>query len=202
MFFEVFHREKLWLKPFSTYIIFILVCWSGALTDTAAQQADIAILLPSTASGMAEGDVNYARSVSRRLVRMLKSIGFSADQLEEASAANAPRLQDTSSNPYQLIILPLNPKITLKTAGLLQGHVARGGKLFVTYNLADEVASLLNLRSIKWLRQETSGQFASIQFDAPEILGIPKSVRQASWNITEVESTDPQTKIIGQWYNA
>ncbi len=202
MFFKVFVREKLCFRIFSTTIIFILICWSGALTDIAAQQADIAILLPSTASGVSEGDVNYARSVSRRFVRMLKSIGFSADQLEEASAANAPRLQDTSSNSYRLIILPLNPKITLKTASLLQSHVARGGKLFVTYNLADEVASLLNLRSIKWLRRETSGQFASIQFDAPEILGIPKSVRQASWNITVVESTNPQTKIIGHWHNA
>ena len=202
MLFGIMHWKKLWFKTFSTHIIFIFVCWSGALTDIAAQQADIAILLPSTASGVAQGDVDYARSVSRRFVRMLKSIGFSADQLEESSATNVSRLQKTSSNPYRLIILPLNPKISLKTAPLLKSFVARGGKLFVTYNLADEVASLLNLRSIKWLRQETSGQFASIQFDAPDILGIPKSVRQASWNITVVESTDPQTRIIGQWHNA
>lgn len=205
MFFKVFHQEKRQFKAFSTNIIilvFVFVGWTSALTEVAAQQADIAILLPSTASGAAEGDVDYARSVSRRFVRMLKSIGFSADQLEETSAATIPRLQDTSSNPYRLIILPLNPKISLKTASLLKSFVTRGGKLFVTYNLADEVASLLNLRSIKWMRQETPGQFASIQFAAPDILGIPKSVRQASWNITVAEPTSPQTKIIGHWYNA
>ena len=203
MFIDIFHRK--WRKTLFSKIIptgvLAFVCWTGALTDIAAQQADIAILLPSTASGVPEGDVAYARSVSRRFVRMLKSIGFSADQLEESSAANVPRLQDTSSNPYRLIILPLNPKIRPETATLLKSFVARGGKLFVTYNLADEVASLLNLRSKKWLRAEVSGQFSSIQFDAPDILGIPKSVRQASWNITVAESTGPQTKIIGHWHN-
>lgn len=205
MFFRVFHQQRGQLKTFSTksiILILVLVGWTSALTDIAAQQTDIAILLPSTASGAAEGDVNYARSVSRRFVRMLKSIGFSADQLEEASAANVPRLQETSSNPYRLVILPLNPKISTKTALLLKSFVARGGKLFVTYNLADEIGSLLNLRSIKWMRQEAPGQFASIQFDAPDILGIPKSVRQTSWNITVAEPTSQQTKIIGHWYNA
>ena len=101
-----------------------------------------------------------------------------------------------------MIILPLNSKIRPETATLLKNFVTRGGKLFVTYNLADEVAQLLNLRSIKWLRAEVHGQFASVQFDAPDILGIPKSVRQVSWNITVAESTSPQTKIIGHWYNA
>ena len=205
MLFQVFHQEKKQVRTFSSIfilIVFVLVGWNNVLTDIAAQQADIAILLPSTASGVAQGDVDYARSVSRRFVRMLKSIGFSADELDESSGPTIPRLQETSSNPYRLIILPLNPKITPKTADLLRGYIDRGGKLFVTYNLADDIASLLNLRSVKWLKAEASGQFASIQFDAPEVLGMPKSVRQTSWNITVAEPTNHQTKIIGHWYNA
>ena len=182
-------------------LIFSLLCWSGASTDAVAQQSDIAILLPSTASGVPEGDVNYARTVSKRFVRMLSSFGFSAAQMDEATAANDSRLKDTSANPYRLIILPLNPKIRPETASLLKNFVQRGGKLFVTYNLADEVAQLMNLRSIKWLRADPPGQFASVQIDAPEVLGIPKSVRQTSWNVTIAEPTNPQTKIIGHWHN-
>ena len=183
------------------FLIFSLLCWSGASTDAVAQQSDIAILLPSTASGVPEGDVNYARTVSKRFVRMLSSFGFSAVQMDEATAANDSRLKETSANPYRLIILPLNPKIRPETANLLKNFVQRGGKLFVTYNLADEVAQLMNLRSIKWLRADPPGQFASVQIDAPEVLGIPKSVRQTSWNITVAEPTNPQTKIIGHWHN-
>jgi len=172
-----------------------------SISDIAAQQADIVILLPSTASGIAEGDVNYSRTVSKRFVRMLKGIGFSADQFDETTAVNLPRLQHTSSNPYRLIILPLNAKIRDETATLLKNFVAHGGKLFVTYSLADEVAQLLNLRAVEWTRAESPGQFASVQLDAPEVLGIPKSIRQESWNITVAESTNPHTKIIGHWYN-
>lgn len=189
----------------SPYILlaFILIFFLtvGALTDSTAQQPDIVILSPSTSSGVTQGDVDYARTVSKRLVRMLKSFGFTADQLDEATATNVPRLQESSPNPYRMIILPLNPKIRPETATLLNQFVQRGGKLFVTYNLTDEVAKLLNLRSIKWLRAETQGQFSSVQIDAPEVLGIPKSVRQTSWNITLAESTSPQTKVIGHWHD-
>lgn len=198
-------RNRFCVRTIPTIIVFILIIFltflSAELNNLPAEQADIAILLPSTASGIAQGDVNYARSVSRRFVRMLKSIGFSADELDESATSNVPRLQETSSNPYQLIILPLNQKISLSTAPLLQHFVASGGKLFVTYNLADEVASLMNLRSIKWFRAESPGQFSSIQFNAPDILGIPKSVRQTSWNIMVAEATNPQTKVIGYWYD-
>ncbi len=206
MLYSFLQQCRLWLKaiPFKVrsfhFLIFIFIIgWVGSIS---AQQADIAILLPSTASGISEGDVNYARSVSKRFVRMLKSIGFTADELDEATAASEKRLQNTASNPYRLVILPLNQKISLDTAPLLKTFVDGGGKLFVTYNLADEVGRILNIRSKKWLRRESPGQFSTIQFDAPEVLGMPKSVRQISWNITVAEATDPTTKVIGHWYNS
>ena len=182
-------------------LIFILFSFIGVLTITRAEQTDIAILLPSTASGIPQGDVNYGRTVSKRFVRMLSSFGFTADQMDEATAAKNPRLQQPSADPYRLIILPLNPKIRPETANLLTDFVQSGGKIFVTYNLADEVAQIMNLRSIKWLRAEPPGQFSSVQIDAPEVLGIPKSIRQTSWNITVAEATNPETKIIGNWHN-
>lgn len=199
------HRQKFSRDlPSVTLVIavFIFTCMASELNPIVAQQADIAILLPSTASGISEGDVNYARTVSKRFVRMLKSIGFTADELSEVSAATNPRLQANVSDPYRLIILPLNSRISQDTVPILNGFVARGGKLLVTYNLADEVASLMGLQAKKWLKAETSGQFASIQFDAPDILGIPKSVKQSSWNITVAESTDPKTRTIAYWHNA
>lgn len=190
----------MWSKNITLTSILILLFLSVILTDSNAQQSDIAILLPSTASGVPQGDVSYAGTVSKRLVRMLNGFGFSADKIDEATSANASRLQETSTNPYRLIILPLNPKIRPETASLLNNFVQRGGKLFVTYNLTDEVANLLNLRSIKWLRAETQGQFSSVQINASEVLGIPNSIRQTSWNITVAEATSPQTKVIGHWH--
>jgi len=42
---------------------------------------------------------------------------------------------------------------------------------------------------------------AEIRFDAADIPGLPKSVRQASWNITVPEPGGPDTRAIGSWYD-
>ena len=127
---------------------------------------------------------------------MLNGIGLTAATLEEAS------LSEAQLKSRRLVILPLNPVIAPKTANLLKNFVANGGKLFVTYTLPDAVAPLLGLRQTDWLKQEAPGHFASIQLNAPDILDIPVSIRQASWNITVAEPTTPDTKIIGYWHNA
>ena len=128
-----------------------------------AQQPKIAIILPSATPETSEGDVQYARSVSKRFNRMLNSIGFTADLLEEAS------LSKVALQSRRLIILPLNSTVTAQTTALLQDFVAKGGKLFVTYNLADTVAPLLGLRQTDWLKDDPPGRFSTIQLRAPEI---------------------------------
>ena len=179
--------------------IILLVCvllWRiGELNPAVSQQAQIAIVLPTTASGVPEGDVQYARSVAKRFSRMLGIIGFTADTFEESS------LSKTQLKSRKLIVLPLNAVLSTQTAGLLKNFVAGGGKLFVTYSLADTVAPLLGLQQTDWLKEESPGQFASIQLNAPEIPNMPTSIRQASWNITVAAPTTPQTKIIGYWHN-
>ncbi len=161
-----------------------------------AQQMKIAIVLPSVTSQTSEGDVQYARSVSKRFNRMLNSIGFTADTLEEAS------LSKVALQSRRLIILPLNSTVTAETTGLLTDFVADGGKLFITYNLPDRVAPLLGLQQTDWLKDDPPGRFSTIQLRAPEVLDIPTAVRQASWNITVAKPTTPQTKIIGYWHDA
>ena len=173
-----------------------LIGCPGGFNLVAAQQAEIAIVLPTPSSKVSAGDVEYARSVAKRFNRMLNSIGLTADTLEETSLSEAPL------KTRRLIVLPLNPMITEQTADLLKKFVADGGKLFVTYGLPDTVAPLLGLRQTHWLKQEAPGHFASIQLNAPDIVDMPTSIRQASWNITVAEPTTPETKIIGYWHNA
>ncbi|MYB95905.1 family 10 glycosylhydrolase [Candidatus Poribacteria bacterium] len=172
-----------------------LSCISG-LSLAFAHQQEIAIVLPKKTPQVSEGDVQYARSVAKRFNRMLNGIGLTADTLEEASLSE-PQLKSR-----RLVILPLNPVIAPQTESLLKNFIANGGKLFVTYTLSDTVAPLLGLRQTDWLKQEAPGHFASIQLNAPDILDMPVSIRQASWNVTVAKPTTPDTKIIGYWHNA
>ena len=196
MFFLRFANQR--LSYTTTMVIFVcLLFWCiGGFNSAVAQQAKVAIVLPTATSRVSEGDVQYARSVAKRFDRLLNGIGLTADTLAEAS------LSEAQLKSRHLIILPLNTVLTSQTTSLLKNFVARGGKLFVTYTLPDTVAPLLGLRQTNWLKQEAPGHFASIQLNAPDILDMPVSIRQASWNITVAEPTTPDTKIIGYWHNA
>ena len=177
----------------------LLVCvlfWGiGGLTPVVSQQTQIAIVLPSVTSGVPAGEVQYARSVAKRFSRMLGIIGFTADTIEESLLSKA------QLKPLKLIVLPLNVAVSTQTTSLLKKFVADGGKLFVTYSLADTVAPLLGLQQTDWLKEESPGQFASIELNTPEIPDMPTSIRQASWNITVAAPITPQTKVIGHWHN-
>lgn len=177
------------------FLVCVLLWGVGGLNAAVSQQAEIAIVLPTATSGVSDGDVQYARSVAKRFSQMLGSIGFAAATLEASS------LSETQLKQRKLIVLPLNPVVSTQTTSLLRKFVAGGGKLFVTYSLADTVAPLLGLRQTDWLKEESPGQFAAIQLSAPEISHMPASVRQASWNITVATSTTPKTKVIGYWHN-
>ena len=173
-------------------LVFTLLWCIGGFTAVEAQQtAKIAIVLPTATSG----DIQYARSIGKRFNRLLNTIGLTADILDEDA------LSEAHLKSRRVIVLPLNARITPKTESLLKDFVASGGKLFVTYNLPDTVAPLLGLRQTNWLKQETPGQFASVQLNAPDIPDLPAAIRQGSWNITVAAPTTPQTKIVGYWHS-
>ena len=83
-----------------TFHVCVLLWGASWFNFAAAQPAKIAIVLP------ASGDVQYARTVSKRFNQMLNSIGFTAAMLEEASLSQA------QLKPRRLVILPLNTVVT------------------------------------------------------------------------------------------
>lgn len=211
--------RRRFLRLYWLLLICALLYGMSALTLAAAETAQIGIVLPTAGEEVKQVDVDYARSTSKRLTRMLKGIGLAADTIEEAALikegargtgqiSSFPRAtRSEGRNPRarekkRLLILPMNAEVSPQTADYLKEFVAGGGKLLVTYSLAEEVAQLLHLRRTNWLRAEHPGQFASIHLNAPDVRGMPESVRQASWNITVAEPTAQQTKVIGYWHNA
>ena len=196
--------RRRFLRLYWLLLICALLYGMSALTLAAAETAQIGIVLPTAGEGVKQADVGYARSTSKRLTRMLAGIGLAADTIEEAALIKesargpVPRVRGQK----RLLILPMNAEVSPQTADYLKEFVAGGGKLLVTYMLAEEVAQLLQLQRTDWLREEQPGKFASVHLNAPEVQGMPASVRQASWNITVAEPTAPQTKVIGYWHNA
>jgi uncharacterized lipoprotein YddW (UPF0748 family) len=165
---------------------------SSVIVDQlAALSHHTVIMMPTGTKGASTGDIQAVRTAARVLTKMLKEVGISADTLDDTVIST-----DTLKE-RRLVILPSNPKIPDTVADTLRRFVEGGGKLFVTYNLAEDIADLLHLRPTDWVRQD----FASIQLHAPELVGLPKSVKQASWNITVAEPTDNRTRAVGYWHD-
>ncbi|MCZ6677041.1 MAG: family 10 glycosylhydrolase [Candidatus Poribacteria bacterium] len=175
-----------------------LSAWAAAPIDSAliverltALSHDIVMILPTDASGTSAGDIRTAQRNAELLSKMLQGIGLPADVLEDRMVSS-----DVLKG-RRLVILPLNPKIPSEVAADLRRFVAGGGKLFVTYSLADSVGDVLHLRRTAWVQRD----FASIRLDAPDIAGLPQSVKQASWNITVAEPTNRRTRAVGYWHD-
>ncbi len=153
------------------------------------------IILPSMRAKEKPTHLYSAWSIADRFSSMLEGIGLGVDTLD------AENIVVETLKHREVVILPLNQEITEDLAGALERFVGAGGKLFVTYALAERIANLLHLRRIDWIPQERPGQFSSIQFEAPYIPGIPKEVKQSSWNITLAEATNGDMRTIGYWYD-
>ena len=175
-----------------------LAVWPATPVDSfvivdrlAALSHQTVIIMPTSTEGASTGDIQAVQTAARVLTKMLEEVGISADTLDDAVIST-----DTLKG-RRLVILPSNPQLPDTVATALRRFVAGGGKLFATYNLGERIADLLHLRTTDWVRQD----LASIQLHAPQVRGLPKSVKQASWNITVAEPTDNRTSDIGYWHD-
>ena len=162
--------------------------WRGESKDAtidlrrlAALTHDVAIVTPAAIASRDPGEDRIARETAGRIAELLAELGLATDEVEDSALAGGALAN------RQLAILPLNPG-SVQTPQTPWRIVRRGGKLLVCYTLPDRLAPALGFRSSQFLRQERPGQFAEIRFDAPEIPGLPKSVKQASWNIYVAEA--------------
>ena len=101
----------------------------------------------------------------------------------------------------RVAVLPYNPALSPEAVDAMVAFVGRGGKVWLSYQLPPKLAAALGFGQGKYLKQERPGQFAEIRFDAPDVVGLPKAVRQASWNIITATPEGHGARAIGQWHD-
>jgi uncharacterized lipoprotein YddW (UPF0748 family) len=94
-----------------------------------------------------------------------------------------------------------HPGLSDETVAALEQFVKLGGKLLVCYQLPPRLGELLGFKSAKYVRPERPDQFAEIRFDA-DLPGLPKTVRQNSWNITTAEPAGHGARVVARWHDA
>ena len=161
----------------------------GGLTSLSQ---DVAIVIPNEDTK----ETKSSRETADVVLAMVEQIGMGADRIEESTlthGALADRL---------VVILPYNPSLSAHNIDALVAFVQRGGKVLSCYALPPKLGAALGFAQGKYVKEERKGRFAEIRFDAPDVVGLPKSVRQASWNIVTATPKGHHAREIGRWLDA
>ncbi len=179
-----------------------IAAWRSRAVDTSldihrltAVSREVALVVPDASSRPDDAEVKSAMQTAELLSGMLAELGLGADAVDEKAITRG------ALGNRRVAILAYNPRLGGEAITALEQFVERGGKLLVCYQLPRRLGTLLGFSSPKYTRQSRSGHFAEIRFDAPDIDGLPPSVKQASWNITTAEPAAYNARVIGRWYN-
>ncbi len=145
----------------------------------------IVVVSPRTPPG------NFTRTATR----LLEAAGLAPGVIPQSA------LPRDGLRHAALALLPHNPQWQDAELAALKQFVARGGKLFVFYQLPAALGGLLGVRVTGWRREKHPGEFARMVFTAPRLAGLPANVRQASWNLTLARPAAPRARIIGRWFD-
>ena len=176
--------------------------WRGQAVDSAvrvkrlaAARHDVAMVIPAPHAHAGDREIESARSAAEELGGMLAELGLGSDAVEDAAIPHG------ALDGRRLAVLAYNPRLDDEVAAALEQFVENGGKLFACYCLPHRLAQVLGIGRMQYFKPDQSGGLAEIRFDAPDVPGLPQSVRQASWNITVPEPSNSNARIIGYWHD-
>ena len=155
------------------------------LRRLAALWHDVALVIPAAYAHKNHPEFKAALSTAESVGDMLRELGLGADAVEDAAVPGG------ALGNRRVAILAYNPQLSADVTDALAGFVENGGKLLVCYNLPPRLGQALGFGRGQYVHPEKAGGLAEIRFDADDIPGLPKAVRQASWNIATAEPVAP-----------
>ena len=178
-----------------------IACWRGRAKNAtirvrklAACWSDAALVIPTTSENPDDGEIRAALGVAGTVGQMLDDLGLGADAVEDST------LPEGGLGRRRVAIVAYHPRMSDETVQALVDFVEKGGKVFACYGLPAKLAKALGFKRGSYHKPDP-GTLAEIRFDAPDIQGLPRSVRQASWNMTTVEPVGHGARVIGHWFD-
>lgn len=177
--------------------------WRGQAKDSSARLGrltaiwnDVALVIPASHAYKDYPERDSAMHAAELVAGMLNDLGLGSDAIEDAA------LSQGALGGRRVAILAYNPKVNDDAIAALEKFIASGGKVLACYSIPPRLAKAIGLARSKYVGQKKPGYFAEIRFDASDIPGLPKSVRQASWNINAYEPAGHNARVIGRWFDA
>lgn len=155
--------------------------WKGASVDTLLAVRELRAFTPNIL--LTEG--MYGDTVTAMLTELgLEHGTITQSSIQRGGLANA-----------RLLFVGYHAYLTDATMDVVDAWVAGGGRVIAFFTLPARIASLLGLRYI-----DVSGQdMRAMHFDAPDVMGLPDVVEQATWNIFRAEPDRADARVIATW---
>ena len=177
--------------------------WRGSARDAevrllrlAAVWNDVAVVIPSAAQRAKDRELSAAVRNAELVSDLLAEMGVECDAIEDT-----PQLAGGLAR-RRVVLVAYHPSLSEEAVTALAQHVQSGGKLVLCYQLPPRLGEVLGFGSAKYVRPDRPDQFAEMRFEAPDVAGLPKTVRQNSWNITAAEPVAFRARVIGRWFDA
>ncbi len=168
---------------------------SARLFSLTARRHDIALLVPSQKRHGTKPEYRTAEETGRRVADFLEALGLGTDWLEDDA------VDEGALAGHPLIIVPYHPFLDEQATEALLSAMRNGGKGFFFYQVPSAIYEYLGVGGARYTAQRKEGQFAEIRFEPSAVPDLPPSVRQSSWNITDVRPVSDDARVIGWWYD-
>jgi len=180
--------------------------WRGGNVDTTFHIADlgmyglvdggVVIVRGDQAVVRSAGEAESVKRYAAVIAAMLDDAGLPNVVMSD-SDLTAERLKGV-----KLIVLPYNPVMDDRTAGVITAYLKANGKMLSCYHLPSGLAPVAGIKLGRHVRQKQAGQFASIRPVKGMLAGAPPATMQASWNIHEAMAVAGRSRVAAWWHDA
>ncbi len=150
--------------------------------------------LPSVAADVVvvTHDPGYYTSLARHAERWLKQQGIAAD-FATAKDMNAALAKAKAA---LLVGFDLPSATEMKT---LSAFRARGGRLIVFYSSSPQLAALMGVKPLGFVKAAYPGQWSRMDFSVSFPDGLPKSIRQTSTVLQRAKPLPGKGRVMATW---
>ena len=164
---------------------------------TAAHAADVVVVegdyLAARTPGEASGTTRFMKNVTDALGRA----GVDWEASTDSAVENEAALEGA-----RVAVFPYNGTLPEGELDAIEGFMDAGGKVVFFYTLPSRLFERLGMEVGEYIGGD-DGRFRldTVGFDAPDIVGLPKTMKQGSWNAHAITAREGVARIVGTWIN-
>ena len=170
-----------------------MVLWVACLAAArsgAAERPLVAVVFAQRFHDRAPGgEGRGARTYTDTAIAALDAAGVAHARLRDRDV-EAGRLA-----PYAAAVFPYNTVWPEALVAAIERYVAGGGKALFFYSAPEPLHRLVGTKDAGW----TKGAFAAVRLRQALLPGLPRQVRQGSWNTTRVQPATADAQVVGEW---